>query len=147
MSRYLPGDVVSRRKGFVMHKGLVMRDGSILHNTPFKGEHVCSESEFRAGQRLHVSRLGIPERRRALDRVDESERQGYNLFTNNCEHTVNRATTGRSYSPQLEFWVSGSGVGAAAFALTRYAAAAVAGRALDRSVAKKLYRNVNWRRR
>ena len=44
MPRYQPGDIVSRRKGLVMHKGIVTRDGRILHNTPFKGEHVCSEA-------------------------------------------------------------------------------------------------------
>lgn len=138
MSRYLPGDVVSRRKGFVMHKGLVMRDGSILHNTPFRGEHVCSEAEFRAGQRLYVSHSELDERRRTLNRVNASERRGYNLFTNNCEHTVNRATTGRSHSPQLLLWAAGLGVGAVAFALTRHPAAAVAGYALGRSLAKKI---------
>lgn len=138
MSRYLPGDVVSRRKGFVMHKGLVMRDGSILHNTPFRGEHVCSEAEFRAGQRLYVSHSELDERRRTLNRVNASERRGYNLFTNNCEHTVNRATTGRSHSPQLKLWAAGLGVGAVVFALTRHPAAAVAGYALGRSLAKKI---------
>ena len=138
MSRYVPGDVVSRRKGFVMHKGLVLRDGSILHNTPFKGEHVCSESEFRAGQRLHVSRLEQPQRRRALLHAEDTERRGYNLLTNNCEHTVTRATTGRSHSPQLKSWVAGIGLGAIAFALTRHPGAAAAGYALGRTLAKKL---------
>jgi len=138
MSRYLPGDVVSRRKGLVMHKGLVMRDGMILHNTPFRGEHVCSESEFRAGQTLHVTRAEVHERRRTLQRVNASERLGYNLFTNNCEHTVNRATTGHSHSPQLIMWAAGLGVGAIAFALTRHPAAAVAGYALGRTLAKKI---------
>ena len=33
MSRYLPGDVVARRKGLVMHHGVVLADGRILHNT------------------------------------------------------------------------------------------------------------------
>ena len=138
MSRYVPGDVVSRRKGFVMHKGLVLSDGSILHNTPFKGEHVCSESEFRAGKRLHVSRLEQPQRRRALLHAQDAERRNYNLLTNNCEHTVTRATTGRSHSPQLKSWVAGIGVGAIAFALTRHPGAAAAGYALGRTLAKKL---------
>ena len=35
-----PRDIVVRRKGLVMHKGLVLPDGCILHNTPGRGEHV-----------------------------------------------------------------------------------------------------------
>ena len=46
---YQPGDIVARRKWLVMHKGVVLGDGRILHNTPWRGEHVSSEREFRAG--------------------------------------------------------------------------------------------------
>ena len=99
MARYQPGDVVSRRKGFLMHKGIALRDGRILHNTPFRGEHVCSVDEFRAGKRLHATRLERAERHRALRAVDGDGLRSYNLLTNNCEHTVNRATTGRATSP------------------------------------------------
>ncbi len=138
MARYQPGDVVSRRKGFLMHKGIALRDGRILHNTPFRGEHICSVDEFRAGQRLHATRLERDERHRALRAVDGDASRAYNLFTNNCEHTVNRATTGRATSPQLQAWVVGVGVGAVAFALTRHPAAAAAGYALGRSVLSRI---------
>ena len=138
MSRYLPGDVVSRRKGVVMHKGVVLRDGRILHNTPFRGEHVCSQEEFRAGKRLHATRLDGVERRNALHHAENGQRRRYNLLTNNCEHTVTRATTGSASSPQLTSWVAGVGVGAVAFALTRHPGITAAGYALGYRLAKKL---------
>ena len=137
MSRYLPGDIVSRRKGVVMHKGVVLEDGRILHNTPFKGEHVCSEAEFRAGKRLHVSRQDIDVRRRARRGPDSGNHRPYNLFTNNCEHTVTRAAHGQAESPQLRSWVAGVAVASLAFALTRHPGVTAAGYVLGRSVAKK----------
>ena len=133
MSRYRTGDVVSRRKGLVMHKGLVMADGRILHNTPMRGEHISSESEFRDGKRLHVT-AGSDEHRSAAYWALPDRQRSYNLLTNNCEHTVNRATRGRAESPQLKSWVVGIGIGTLAFALTRHPAAAVAGYTLGRSI-------------
>ena len=137
MSRYLPGDVVARRKGFVMHKGVALADGRILHNTPFKGEHVCSESEFRAGKRLHVSRQEVDARRRVLRAAEKHEYRRYNLLTNNCEHTVTRATNGRAESPQLKSWVAGVAVASLTFALTRHPGLTAAGYLLGRTVARK----------
>jgi len=137
VSRYLPGDIVSRRKGMVMHKGVVTRDGRILHNTPFKGEHVSSEAEFSAGRRLHVQHLLPGERQRALLRSEGHGARSYNLFSNNCEHTVTRATTGRAHSPQLRSWVAGIGIATLAFALTRHPAVAAAGYALGRRIARR----------
>jgi len=138
MPRYQPGDIVSRRKGLAMHKGVVTRDGRVLHNTPFKGEHVSSEAEFRAGRRLRVERLEQRDRHRALDHADNHERRRYNLLTNNCEHTVNRAATGRAHSPQLKSWVVGVGIATLAFALTRHPGVAAAGYALGRSIGKRI---------
>ncbi|MDA1073385.1 MAG: hypothetical protein O3A63_01320 [Proteobacteria bacterium] len=137
MASYLPGDIVSRRKGFVMHKGVALSDGRILHNTPFRGEHVCSEAEFRAGKRLHVNRMDYHHRRRALRFTEDHDHRGYNLFTNNCEHTVHRATTGNASSPQLREWVIGIGLGTLAFAVTRHPGAAAAAYALGRGLSKK----------
>ena len=137
MPRYQPGDIVSRRKGLVMHKGVVTRDGRVLHNTPFRGEHVCSEAEFRAGKRLRVERLEHEHRYRALLHADNHQGRGYNLLTNNCEHTVHRATTGRAHSPQLKSWVAGVGVAAVAFALTRHPGVAAAGYAFGRGIGKR----------
>lgn len=131
MKRYLPGDIVSRRKGFVMHRGIALGDGRVLHNTPFKGEHICSEAEFCAGHELYVTRLDRAARQRALLHADGADRT-YSLFNNNCEHTVSRAIGAQVESPQLKSWIAGLAAGAAVFALTRHPAAAVAGFAAAR---------------
>lgn len=135
--RYRPGDVVSRRKGLVMHRGVVLSDGSILHNSPFRGEHIVSEAEFRDGKRLHVTQTECPRQRRYAASA-RPESRSYNLLTNNCEHTVSRAMTGEAESPQLKSWVAGIGVATVAFALTRHPALTAAGYALGRKLASKL---------
>jgi len=138
MARHLPGDIVSRRKGFVMHRGVVMADGRILHNTPFRGEHICSESEFRDGKRLRVKRQTLENRRRALRAADNHEPRGYNLLTNNCEHTATRTVHGEADSPQLKSWAAGVVIGAVAFAVTRHPAITAAGYALGRTLGRKI---------
>ena len=132
MKRYLPGDIVSRRKGFVMHRGVALGDGRVLHNTPFKGEHICSEAEFCAGHPLYVTRLDRAARQRALLHADTADRP-YSLFNNNCEHTVARAIGAEVESPQLKSFLAGLAAGAAVFALTRHPAAAAAGFAAARN--------------
>ncbi len=141
-SRIRPGDIVSRRKGPVMHKGIAVGHNRILHNTPFKGEHICSEAEFSNGRRLYVQSLDVQARRRVLQSHVETGRtsRGYNLLTNNCEHTVSRLAQGRAQSPQLRSWVVGTGLAVAAFALTRHPAAAAAAYALGRKITGKLNR-------
>ncbi len=139
-SRYLPGDVVLRRKGPVMHKGIALGDGTILHNTPFRGEHVVSEEDFLRGRRMYVERRSHTERRRALHAAHNHERRDYNLLTNNCEHTVSRAATGRSASPQLAGWAAGLGLAALAFAVTRHPGLTAAGYAFGRGLASRLHR-------
>ena len=138
---YLPGDLVARRKGLVMHHGIALGGGRVLHNTPFRGEHISSEEEFLAGQRLHVTRLPYDARVRALRHADDwTGGRGYNLLTNNCEHTVTRAMSGAARSPQLIGWAAGVAVGAAAFALTRHAGAAAAGYTLAKRLAEGSFR-------
>lgn len=139
MARPRPGDIVSRRKGLVMHKGISLGDGRVLHNTPFRGEHICSEREFRAGKKMYVSHLEGEHRMRALRRADSTQtaNRGYNLLRNNCEHTVTRLTTGEASSPQLKSWVWGAGLAAAAFAITRHPAAAAAAYAAGRKLANR----------
>ena len=137
-ARYLPGDVVSRRKGLVMHKGIALSGGRILHNTPFRGEHICSEDEFRAGHRLYVKHLSDTERRRVLDHTQEwAPGRNYHLIANNCEHTVTRAVHGLPHSPQLIGWAAGLVAGAAALAVTRNAGAAAASYAVAKKLAQK----------
>lgn len=153
VTRYLPGDIVMRRKGMVLHKGIALRDGDVFHNTPFAGEHVSTADEFRVGHRLYVQRLSSEERQRALCTARRDPRRGYNVFTNNCEHTVSRARTGEASSRQLEAWAVGVGLGALAFALTRRPSLAAAGFALGTSVGPRAFELVRrkarslWERR
>lgn len=134
VTRHLPGDILLRRKGFVLHKGIALGNGRVFHNTPIEGEHVSTEENFRAGHRLYVTRLSANERRRTVHAVRSESPRRYNLLTNNCEHTVTRARTGEASSRQLEAWAVGLGLGALAFAATRRPSLAVAGFALGASV-------------
>ncbi len=138
-ARYLPGDIVARRKGLVMHKGIALGDGYIFHNTPFAGERVTTEREFRQGRRLHIEHLDWRERLRTLSAARAGSARAYNLLTNNCEHTVYRARSGQADSPQLKAWALGLGIGALALVLTRSPYAAAAGYALGRSVGRRAF--------
>lgn len=136
MTRYLPGDIIERRKGVVMHKGIVLRDGRVLHNTPFRGEHVTTQEDFLRGKRMYVRRMERIDRHRALHAAENAGRRDYNLLTNNCEHTVTRATTGRADSPQLRSWAAGIGLAALALVVTRHPGIAAAGYAVGRGLVK-----------
>ena len=120
MARARAGDIVSRRKGLVMHKGVSLGNGLVLHNTPGRGEHVATEEEFRAGKRMYTQRVGGAVRRPSLARSQLEYGRRYHLLNNNCEHTVNRAVHGDAHSPQLRGWLVGAGMAAATFAVTRH---------------------------
>lgn len=134
MTRYFAGDILARRKGLVMHRGVALGDGRVLHNTPWRGEHIASEADFAAGQRVYVERVAREQRALALRHADSGSVRDYNLLTNNCEHTVTRATTGRAHSPQLRGIVAGVAAGAIVFGLTRHPAAAAASFAAVRTL-------------
>ena len=139
-----PGDVVLRRKGFVMHHGIALGDGRVFHNTPLAGEHESDGADFARGHRVYVRPLDSEARRRALDAADAAEaRRRYNLFTNNCEHTVSRASTGAAHSPQMDAWLVGLGFAAAALAATRHPGIAAAGFALGTKLG---HRALKWMR-
>ena len=125
----LPGDVVLRRKGPVMHQGIALGDDRVLHNTPLRGEHVSSMEDFRRGKTVRARGLGETQRARALRHAQGAARGGvrrYNLFRNNCEHTVSRATTGKPKSPQLLAVAAGVVAGAAVLVAIRHPVAAAA---------------------
>ena len=132
MSQPRPGDIVVRRKGIVLHKGLVLADGRVLHNSPFQGETTVSMTEFAAGKRVYVEHQETEVRNRALRRAQHLTPRSYDLLRNNCEHTVHRLTSGRAESPQLRSWVVGIGMASAAFALTRHPGIAAASLALGK---------------
>ena len=136
MNRHSPGDIVSRRKGPVMHRGIALDENRVLHNTPLKGEHVSTFADFCRGKPARVRQLGERERERALRYAAARRGRAYNPFTNNCEHTVTRATAGQARSPQLAL-IAGVGAAAAALVLTRHPGIAAAAFALGRGLAKR----------
>lgn len=117
-----------------MHRGIVLENGDVLHNTPLRGEHISSYSEFRKGKIVYDRGLSERRRQEVLRATDESDHRRYNPFTNNCEHTVTRALDGRGRSPQLASVLISGGVAAATFALTRSIPLSVAGFALSRKL-------------
>jgi hypothetical protein len=91
--------------------------------------------EFRRGRSVYrVGRAGV-----GLAHLTPRAQplRAYNLFTNNCEHTVSRLTEGRASSGQLRGWLAGVSVGAVAFALTRHPGISAAGYALGRALASR----------
>ena len=136
MSARVPGDIVSRRKGPVQHRGILLTEDRVLHNTPRKGEHISTFEDFCRGKRARVRHLATAERERALQYAQAGRQRPYNPFTNNCEHTVTRATDGEARSPQLA-GIAGLSAAAVAFALTRHPGIAVAAFALGRRLAKR----------
>ena len=139
MNRHLPGDIISRRKGPVMHHGVVLQNGHVLHNTPFRGVHVSSPEDFSKNKAVKTSRMSRHQRESTLARLTEEPpyQRRYNPFTNNCEHTVTRATHGHANSPQLKGLVVGLVVGAVGLALTRSPAVAVGGFLLGKKLATR----------
>jgi len=127
VTMFLTGDVIERRKGPVMHKGVVLPDGRVLHNTPRRGEHVSTLSEFAAGHRVYLSRRTCDASRARAWSAYPQAGGSYNLFTNNCEHTVSRVAHGRAESPQLRGFITGGLVGLLTLLVTRSPGAAAAG--------------------
>ncbi|MCY4096580.1 MAG: lecithin retinol acyltransferase family protein [Gammaproteobacteria bacterium] len=134
---YQPGDVVSRRKGVFMHRGIVLEDGYVLHNTPLKGQHTSTLEEFSKNKSVYPANHRPEVRDRTLSNVLDYEHRRYNPFNNNCEHTVTRATKNEARSPQLRGWIVGAAFAAIGFAVTRHPAIAIAGFALGKKLGSK----------
>ena len=132
-----PGDVVSRRKGIFMHRGILLEDGEVLHNTPLRGLHKTSLDEFSKDKRLYPARHAVDVRERTLENVDSVERRRYNPFVNNCEHVVTRAIRGEASSPQLRGWLLGVAFATAGLLLTRHPAIALAGFTLGKKLGSR----------
>lgn len=101
-----PGDILMRKKGWHDHVGVAWFDGQVLHNAPWRGEHLSTLREFAAGHRIRV-RATEPKRQGQIlanGRAVLSAPRGYHLLRNNCEHTAHYVTAGRPRSPQLLRW-------------------------------------------
>ena len=98
-----PGDTVERPKGLVVHRGVVTRRFTILHNTPERGEHESGLAEFADGKLVTIRHCPENERQARMIRADAilAAPKAYNLFFNNCEHTVSAVTDGQRKSGQM----------------------------------------------
>ncbi len=132
-----PGDILSRRKGLIMHKGILLDDGSVYHNTPRRGEHISSFSAFSKNRNVYAEPSDEFSREEALWGAKLYPKQRYNPLTNNCEHTVSRAANGNQRSPQLSSIFLSSGIAVATLVLTRSITLAGAGYALTRKFTKQ----------
>lgn len=101
--KYLPqvGDMLFRPKmnGFIEHEGIVVGPDLVLDNTPEKGEHLGTITEFAAGEKVRVQRTNANQSdvmRRAQQVL--SRRKNYNAAFRNCQHTVSEVLTGTAQS-------------------------------------------------
>jgi len=108
-----PGSVVkvwSRRYHF-WHKGMIdwpdplTGEQRVIHSEKGNFVRTTSLSDFAAGEMVHI--LWVPQtwdqQDAALQRMHSLDGEPYDLFVANCEHVVNWAITGKSFSEQVGF--------------------------------------------
>lgn len=107
-----PGDLVSSQKGPFRHRGIALPGCMVLHNTPTRGEHVSTLQEF-GGSTIRIEKPGVADRERILANASAIVRnpKRFDVFLNNCEHTVTKAIDGTPKSQQLQSWLLGIGIG------------------------------------
>lgn len=120
-----------------MHRGIVLEDGNVLHNTPFQGCHTSTLTEFSKNKTVYPANHRAEIRDRTLSNVPHDLSQRYDLFNNNCEHTVTRATKNAAASPQLRGWVVGVAFAAVGLLVTRHPAVAIAGFVLGKKLGSR----------
>jgi hypothetical protein len=98
------GDLLVRPKGFgiVKHVGVLVGPNTVLQNTPEKGEHLTTVTEFAAGAPVTVLPTGAqPSDVMVRARQILARAKAYNPLARNCEHTAIEAVRGVAKSPQL----------------------------------------------
>jgi hypothetical protein len=96
------GSQLYRQKlAFIEHEGVVVGVNAVYHNTPEKGEHVSTISEFSAGQKIRIERTNA-DAQMLLTRVRSALRnpKKYHLVFRNCQHTASEMIHGTARS----FW-------------------------------------------
>lgn len=102
------GDVLVREKalGIFDHVSVVVAPGTVIQNTPERGEHLATVREFAAGQPIKVRRTGAdPSHVLSRTRRVLANAKAYNPFSRNCEHTASEVTYGLARSRQLVLFV------------------------------------------
>ena len=123
-TQYVPGSVVKvwSARYLCFHFGVVDSPepftGAVRVIHSAKGSFVRTTSlvEFAEGRQVEV--IWVPrdysQQFAVLQRMHSLDGKPYDLFVANCEHVVNWALTGKSYSPQLAIVLVVCLVGAAA---------------------------------
>jgi len=97
------GDILYRSKYPATHTGIYLGNGNVFHNMPALGEHISSFHDFSEGKKVTVSKIPDAIRSEVLERLNNalSKPESYNLFTNNCEHTINKVVFNKKRSDQI----------------------------------------------
>lgn len=103
MVRYPVGSVLEIDCFWYRHNGVSVGDDRVLHNHPIRGEEIVSLARFASGKQIVQRTGGVIDQIRFRARVQAilANPKPYNLFSNNCEHTVSKVLIGVPSSPQL----------------------------------------------
>ncbi len=109
------GDLLKIDRGLYMHKGVFAgyyQEGPcVLTNTLEHGERLWTLNAFLNGSTAQVLSNAHLDRWQIQIRIRQvlQSPQGYDLFTRNCEHTVNWVLNGKAESPQVKGWATVAG--------------------------------------
>ena len=96
------GDLLYRRKSLVMHVGLYLGNGMVLHNSPKNGEELIDYDTFAAEKPVYAKPSHLDAEQVLAKATEVLAHPGqYRLFKNNCEHTVGGVVDGHKFSHQL----------------------------------------------
>jgi uncharacterized protein YycO len=106
------GDMLTSERLGYQHTATYIGNGNVVTNTPTRGEHICSLQEFADGREVRA----VPVSQALRDAVYWNQRailsdpRPYNLFNNNCEHTVHKLYGLPPRSPQVIALMSFAGM-------------------------------------
>ena len=100
------GSLLAINKGLYDHVSAYLGNGTVIQNHPSKGIEIVSLHQFAQGKNIQLLESGVDNVVDFLSRVQSllADPNRYNIFKNNCEHTVSWLRTGISESPQLSRW-------------------------------------------
>lgn len=115
------GAILEIQKTLYKHVAVYLGNGMVLQNHHNRGEEVVPLYVFSQGSSIAVRPDVVDDPSLLLQRAQwiASNPKPYNLFSNNCEHTVYRAVSGKSWSPQLAMFGALFILGAAGLAIAR----------------------------
>ena len=100
------GSLLQVTENLINHVSAYIGNGMVFQNHPKRGEEIVPVSVFARGRPVKVRESGVADPLGFQSRLQAAiaDPKPYNLFTNNCEHTVSWLRTGHATSGQLWFW-------------------------------------------